>query len=45
MNVDAYLGAALLLSENGQLQEAIEYLDALYKIDPGHHLVRLVFFD
>ncbi|EJW88162.1 TPR Domain containing protein [Wuchereria bancrofti] len=38
-NVDVYLGAALLLSENGQLQEAIDYLDRLSKIDPAHHLV------
>ncbi|KAM3725832.1 Prenylcysteine oxidase [Dirofilaria immitis] len=39
-NVDIYLGAALLLSENGQLQEAIGYLDQLNKIDPAHHLVK-----
>ncbi|VDK78913.1 unnamed protein product [Litomosoides sigmodontis] len=39
-NVDIYLGAALLLSENGQLQEAIAYLDQLNKIDPTHHLVK-----
>ncbi|EFO22239.2 hypothetical protein LOAG_06247 [Loa loa] len=39
-NVDIYLGAALLLSENGQLQEAIDYLDQLNKIDPTHHLVK-----
>ncbi|VDK62220.1 unnamed protein product [Onchocerca ochengi] len=39
-NVDIYLGAALLLSENGQLQEAIDYLDQLSKIDPAHHLVK-----
>ncbi|VDO25278.1 unnamed protein product, partial [Onchocerca flexuosa] len=39
-NVDIYLGAALLLSENGQLQEAIDYLDQLNKIDPAHHLVK-----
>uniref|UniRef100_A0A915PE44 Uncharacterized protein n=1 Tax=Setaria digitata TaxID=48799 RepID=A0A915PE44_9BILA len=39
-NVDIYLGAALLLSENGQLQEAIDYLDRLNKIDPTHHLVK-----
>ncbi|VDN03711.1 unnamed protein product [Thelazia callipaeda] len=38
-NVDIYLSAALLLSEN-QLQDAIEYLDQLYEIDPAHHLVR-----
>uniref|UniRef100_A0A0R3S0N5 TPR_REGION domain-containing protein n=1 Tax=Elaeophora elaphi TaxID=1147741 RepID=A0A0R3S0N5_9BILA len=39
-NVDIYLGAAFLLSENGQLQEAIDYLDQLDKIDPTHHLVK-----
>lgn len=43
-NVDIYLGAALLLSENGQLREAIDYLDQLNKIDPAHHLVRYVSF-
>ncbi|VDD94047.1 unnamed protein product [Enterobius vermicularis] len=38
-NVDVYLSAAMLLSESGQFDLALEYLEQLSKINPKHHLV------
>lgn len=39
-NVDVYLSAAMLLSESGQFDLALEYLEQLSKINPKHHLVK-----
>lgn len=39
-NVDVYVGAALLLSENSRHELAIRILEQLAELEPKHHLVK-----